>query len=196
MLSGMSDGGQEGHSISKISKFSNKVENSIISKAGGLDYTNTRFHNALIMRHDTEQAMAEELKKGAFDLAKDEATKANIQKAQKENLNRMNQEKAKKRGKEALEKVTTKRDQELYEKEMKKVQIEENWEKIKNGIKDKSHSETGNIAYQEKKEKQKKEKLESVFEQEFFSAPAQNPDQNNAFSVPKSEQIKIIVRDN
>jgi hypothetical protein len=47
---------------------------------------------------------------------------------------------------------------------MKKVQIEENWEKIKKGIKDKSHIETGNVAYQEKKEKQKKEKLESAFE--------------------------------
>jgi hypothetical protein len=51
MLSGLSE---EVNSISKISKFSNKIENSIISKAGGLDYTNTRFHNALIMRHDTE----------------------------------------------------------------------------------------------------------------------------------------------
>ena len=67
--------------------------------------------------------MAEELKKGAFDQAKEEATKANILKAQKENTNRQNTEMAKKRGKDALEKVTSKRDQELYEKEMKKVQI-------------------------------------------------------------------------
>ena len=42
-------------------------------------------------------------------------------KAQKENTNRQNTEMAKKRGKDALEKVTSKRDQELYEKEMKKV---------------------------------------------------------------------------
>lgn len=137
-----------------------------------MDYTCTRFHNALVMRHDTEQAMAEEMKKGAFDLAKDEATKANILKAQKENTNRQNQEQAKKRGKEALEKVVSKRDQVLYEKEMKKVQIQENWEKVKNGIKDKSLAEPGNLAYLEKKEKQKKQKLEGIFEREFFSAGA------------------------
>ena len=113
MLGDISEVGNGGYNISKISKFSNKIENSIISKVaagGGLDYTNTRFHNALIMRHDTEQAMAEELKKGAFDQAKEEATKANILKAQKENTNRQNTEMAKKRGKDALEKVTSKKD--------------------------------------------------------------------------------------
>ena len=81
MLGDISEAGNGVNNLSKISKFSNKIENSIISKVvngGGLDYTNTRFHNALIMRHDTEQAMAEELKKGAFDSAKEEATKANI----------------------------------------------------------------------------------------------------------------------
>ena len=38
--------------MERVSKFSNKIENSILSKASNLDYTNTRFHNALIMRHD------------------------------------------------------------------------------------------------------------------------------------------------
>lgn len=69
----------------QISKFSNKIENSIISKGNShLDYTNTRFHNALIVRHDTQQAMEEELeklKKGAYELAKEEATKKSIKNA-------------------------------------------------------------------------------------------------------------------
>ena len=40
---------------------------------------------------------------------------------------------------------------------------------MKNGIKDKAQGEAGNIAYLEKKEKQKKEKLENIFEKEFLS---------------------------
>ena len=60
--------------MSKISKFGNKVEQSIISKGvSHMDYTNTRFHNSLIVRHDHEQAMADEMEKlkGAFELAKE-----------------------------------------------------------------------------------------------------------------------------
>ena len=50
--------------MEKISKISNRLENSIISKANShLDYTNTRFHNALIVRHDHDQALAEEYEK-------------------------------------------------------------------------------------------------------------------------------------
>ncbi len=43
----------------------NKVENSIISKSNlsQLDYTNTRFHTALIVRHDPSVLVAEELEK-------------------------------------------------------------------------------------------------------------------------------------
>lgn len=55
------------------------------------------------MRHDHETVIQEEMKKGAFDLAKEESTKKNIQKAQKENICRMNEQKAKERGKKALD---------------------------------------------------------------------------------------------
>lgn len=73
------------HPHSQISKMTNKVENSVVT--GGrskMDYTNTRFHNAMIVRHDQESAIQgefEKLKQGAFDLAKEEATRRNIQKA-------------------------------------------------------------------------------------------------------------------
>lgn len=46
-----------------------------------MDYTNTRFHNAMIVRHDQESAIQgefEKLKQGAFDMAKEEATRRNI----------------------------------------------------------------------------------------------------------------------
>ena len=42
---------------------------------------------------------------------------------------------------------------------------------MKNGIKDKGQGEAGNIAYLEKKEKQKTEKLENICEKEFLSGP-------------------------
>ena len=48
--------------MEKVSKWGNKVENSIISKqTANLDYTNTRFHNTLIVRHDHDQVIAEEI---------------------------------------------------------------------------------------------------------------------------------------
>jgi hypothetical protein len=48
--------------IQQISKFSNKVEHSLISKQSNpLDYTNTRFHNALIVKHDQAEAFSQEL---------------------------------------------------------------------------------------------------------------------------------------
>ena len=41
--------------MEKISKLGNKVEHSVISKgASHMDYTNTRFHTSLIVRHDHE----------------------------------------------------------------------------------------------------------------------------------------------
>ena len=45
-----------------------------------MDYTNTRFHNSLIVRHDVEQAMSDEMEKlkGAYEMAKEEQTKKNI----------------------------------------------------------------------------------------------------------------------
>ena len=55
----------------------------------------------------------------------------------------------------------SKKDKVLYEIEMKKMQMKEGWEKIQAGLKDKTNL---NMAYNKKKEKQKKEKLENVFE--------------------------------
>lgn len=46
-------------------------------------------------------------------------------KAQKENINRINEQKAADRGKAALDKLAGKRDKELYEREMRKLQIQE-----------------------------------------------------------------------
>lgn len=78
-----------------ISKQSNRIENSVITKSSKahalnsqLDYTNTRFHNALIVRHDHDKVIQEEIEKGramkergAYDLAQDATTSNNIQKA-------------------------------------------------------------------------------------------------------------------
>jgi hypothetical protein len=64
-----------------------------LRQASHLDYSNTRFH---VVKHEPERfgQELEKLKKGAYDKAKEEQTKKSIMKAQKENLNRMNLEKA------------------------------------------------------------------------------------------------------
>jgi len=113
--------------LSQISKGANRVETSVLSKhsLSQLDYTNTRFHNALIVRHDHQQVLTEEMEKQkkneAFTQAQEETTKNNIQRAQKENIYRQHKEVAKQRGKEALAKEKCKQDKALYEKEMKKA---------------------------------------------------------------------------
>lgn len=98
---------------------------------GQLDYSNTRFHNALVQKHELkDQAFQEELERCAYDMAKQEATKRNIQKAQAENQKSKQEKAAKERGKDALAKEMGKRDMAIYEKEMKKIQMKEGWEKI------------------------------------------------------------------
>ena len=61
--------------------------------------------------------------------------KSVISKAEKENIQRHQNAVAKKRGNEALGKEMSMRDKTEFEKEMKKVQKKEGWEKIKEGMK-------------------------------------------------------------
>lgn len=107
--------------LQSISKITNRLETSAVVKSQQLDYTNTRFHNALIVRHDVQQAFQEEVEKGAFEKAKDATTEKHKEKAQKENLNRENEMKARERGQKALNTHLAKKDKEIFEKEMKKV---------------------------------------------------------------------------
>ena len=47
--------------------------------------------------------------------------------------------------------------------------MKEGWEKIQQGLRDKTNGPNNlNLAQNEKKEKQKREKLEQAFENEFF----------------------------
>jgi hypothetical protein len=61
------------------------AEVSTLRTASHVDYTNTRFHNALVVKHSEDSAFVqselEKLKKGAFDKAKEEQTKKSIMKA-------------------------------------------------------------------------------------------------------------------
>ena len=76
------------------------AEISTLKSVSHVDYTNTRFHNAAVVVKGDQfvQNELEKLKKGAFDKAKEEQTKKSIMKAQKENLNRINTQKAQERG--------------------------------------------------------------------------------------------------
>lgn len=119
--------GYQGTLMSKISG-SVCAEISKMKSVNQVDYSNTRFHTALVVKHPQESAVNDELeklKKGAFDKAKEEQTKKSIMKAQKENINRINQQRALERGKAALDKLAGSRDKELYEREMRKIQIQE-----------------------------------------------------------------------
>jgi len=61
-----------------------------------------------------------------------------------------------------LQEEVSKKDKAIFEREMKKMQQKEGWDKIQNGLKESgSHF---NTAYYEKKEKEKKQKLETIFE--------------------------------
>lgn len=75
---------------------------------------------------------------------------------------------------------------------MKKIQAKEGWEKIKNGLKDKTTHY--NAAYHEKKEKQKKEKMEKMFEQEFLQPQTEEQEPISSIEVPKpSTKINIKI---
>jgi hypothetical protein len=77
--------------MTQQSKMGAAAEISTIKSVSHVDYTNTRFHNALVIKGDQfVKSEVEKLKKGAFDKAKEEQTKKSIMKAQKENLNRIN----------------------------------------------------------------------------------------------------------
>eukprot|EP00347_Sterkiella_histriomuscorum_P022142 403331534 len=181
--------------IQQISKMTNKADKSIASRTGQLDYTNTRFHNQLITRQDHEQVYQEELE-CAYEKAKLEQTKRNIEKAQKENQKFQMEQRAKARGQQALQSVITKKDKEIYEKEMKKIQMKEGWEKIQAGLKDKTNL---NMAQNEKNEKNKKVKLENAFEQEFFNpnteeqSTQENAENFNGLNVPQPQRLNIRI---
>ena len=64
------------------------------SFASGIDYNNSRFHNTLLGRNDTTLVVSETLRaqteKRAFDKAKEQEVKKNIERAHKENKNMQN----------------------------------------------------------------------------------------------------------
>ena len=110
--------------MQQSSKVAVAAEISTLKSISHVDYTNTRFHNAVVVKNDQfMQNELEKLKKGAYDKAKEEQTKKSIMKAQKENQNRINSQKAQQRGKKALYEQISKKDKELFEKEMQKLQI-------------------------------------------------------------------------
>jgi hypothetical protein len=58
------------------------AEISALKSVSQVDYTNTRFHNAVVVKNDQYlQNELEKLKKGAYDKAKEEQTKKSIMKA-------------------------------------------------------------------------------------------------------------------
>jgi hypothetical protein len=79
--------------VSKMSR-SVSAEVSQLKSVNHVDYSNTRFHTALVVKHPSENTVNDEiekLQKGAFEKAKEEQTKKSILKAQKENINRINE---------------------------------------------------------------------------------------------------------
>lgn len=64
------------------------------SFASGIDYTSSRFHNTLLGRSDTtlvvSEAMRAQNEKHAFEKAKEQEIKKNVQRAHQENKNMLN----------------------------------------------------------------------------------------------------------
>ena len=109
-------------------------EMSTSSFGSGIDYTSSRFHNTLLGKADTSLVVSETIRaqneKRAFEKAKEEELKRNIEKAQQENKNLQNAQNAKQRGLKAMEKIVAQRDVKVFEKEMKQVQVSEGMAKI------------------------------------------------------------------
>ena len=68
--------------MQQSSKMGVAAEVSTLKSVSHVDYTNTRFHNAVVVKNDQFlQNELEKLKKGAYDKAKEEQTKKSIMKA-------------------------------------------------------------------------------------------------------------------
>jgi len=76
-----------------------------------------------------------------------------------------NEATAKARGKEAMQKVVSERDKRVFELEMKRLQVKEGMIKIKETRKGEEHVSS---VMQERKEKQRKEKMLKMFEEEVI----------------------------
>lgn len=129
---------------------------STLKSVSHVDYTQTRFHTAAVVVKSADeflQGELDKLKKGAYDKAKEEQTKKSIMKAQKENQNRINSQKAQERGQRAMHEQRSKKDKQLFEREMHKLQIQENLHKIQEAKK--GEEPAAMTVMQERKEKQK-----------------------------------------
>lgn len=117
-------------------------------------------------------------------------------------MNRLNEQKADERGKKALKKITSKKDREEYEKEMKKLQVQEGLQKIKEGA---TEAAKGNFAdegtstvLQERREKQRKEKMLKMFEEEVIVTKApQRKSKSRERVIPEknTEKLQVIVEE-
>lgn len=93
-----------------IDRQGNKMDN-CINSTNSIDYTNTCFHNALIVKHDSDTSgmtNRSKLTKSAFETA--EEFRSNIEKSRIDKLDQTvrDRHRAQERGKEALEKLHTK----------------------------------------------------------------------------------------
>ena len=78
----------------------------------------------------------------------------------------MNAQRAEERGKKALYEQNSKKDKELFEREMQKLQIQENLQKIHEAKR--GEEPAAMTVMQERKEKQKQEKMMKMFEEEII----------------------------
>ena len=94
---------------STISKF---FKRDITANLSTLDYSNTRFHNQLVGKHDptvvVSEALEAQLKQKAFDKAKEEVVRRGQEDAEKQRKRDLAEQNAKKRGNQALQKEKTK----------------------------------------------------------------------------------------
>ncbi|CAI2381172.1 unnamed protein product [Moneuplotes crassus] len=99
----------ENTGIYAYDKNGNKMDNVTLSSES-IDYSNTCFHNTLIVKHETDTPMSDKSKtsRSAFETA--EEFKGNIERSRIDKLEqkRINDIKAKQRGKQAMEKLNTK----------------------------------------------------------------------------------------
>jgi hypothetical protein len=146
--------------LQPMDSMTNRQGMNVVTRRGKADYTNTCFHNALIIK---EEAVPEN--KSAHELAKEENFRHEVRIAQKEQLNMMNEVSAATRGDKALEREKMKTEMQDLEKELKELQKADGQNKIS------QHKDSPKrMPIKEKVEEiQKQKKMEDLFEKQFLA---------------------------
>jgi len=165
----------------------NLVGSSFYTKSTHIDFTATRFHNPVIVRHEIQEESR--MNPSAMENAEIECSKTLDAREQATILSGMEDQKAAGRGKDALKKEQTKLQMNGFVAEMEQLRLANEKVKVEEGKTDKYYF-CGKSAKHSQDQDRKQKKLESLFETEFNLAVQ---DQNHDPNIPTWTEKKPRV---